>query len=161
MKNAERRILTKGLTEGYVGNGISGSTNRAGFDLKTSDYKGPEGEYHDEWAANYNGGGQELSKTPDGESFTRVYIGGTLSAEELQSLGLVKKDVIGKLVFFVSELGGQTRLDQDAEMEDGRWRYGYKVIRKSNRIPAVVGEETITYDQLEVFLHYHGISPVK
>jgi hypothetical protein len=91
-------ILSKGLLKGYVGKSVRGSVNRAGFNLETSDFEGPEGRYHDEWMADFNGGGQELVETPKGEKGTRVYAGGTLAKEELEKLGF-KKDVIGKLVF--------------------------------------------------------------
>ena len=57
MEKGGKDILSKGLGEGYVGNSVRGKANRAGFNLKTSDYQGPEGRYHDEWAANQNGGG--------------------------------------------------------------------------------------------------------
>ena len=55
-----KNILAKGLGEGYVGKSIRGKADRAGFQLETSEYQGPEGKYHDEWAAHQNGGGQEL-----------------------------------------------------------------------------------------------------
>lgn len=87
---------------GFCGENIRGTTSRAGFELETSDYEGLEGRYHDEWAADFNGGGQELAVTPGGEKTTRVYAGGTLTKEELGKMGLTKKDVIGKLVLFVN-----------------------------------------------------------
>ena len=44
-----KAILGKGLNEGYMAK-PRGKVKRAGFD-ETSDYEGPEGKYHDEWAA--------------------------------------------------------------------------------------------------------------
>lgn len=152
--------MAKGLLEGYVGKSVRGSVIRAGFDLETSDYSGPEGKYHDEWAADFNGGGQELVETDSGEKATRVYAGGTLAAEELQKLGLTKKDVIGKLVFFVNKLQDGTRLDENAEMADGEWIYTYKVLKSVKEIPLDVGEEEIRYKENLVFVHFHIISPV-
>lgn len=156
-----KAILTKGLLEGYVGKSIRGSAVRAGFNLDTSDYNGPEGKYRDEWAADFNGGGQELTETSDGEKATRVYAGGTLPKDELQKLGLTKKDVIGKLVFFVNELKEGTRLDRDAEATEGVWKYTYKVLKSVKEIPVDVGEEKIRYNDNLVFVHYHILSPVK
>src|SRR3989339_353620 len=99
MKTATKKILAKGLGEGYVGKSIRGKVDRAGFQLETSGYQGPEGKYHDEWAAHQNGGGQELVEDVDGEKATRIYAGGTLEEGNLTSLGLTGKDVIGKLIF--------------------------------------------------------------
>ena len=160
MEKGSKAILAKGLLEGYVGKSVRGSVERAGFNLETSDYKGPEGKYHDEWAADFNGGGQELTETESGEKATRVYAGGTLSADKLQELGLTKKDVIGKLVTFVNQLGDGTRLDIDAEAEEGSWKYTYKVLKSVKEIPVDVGEEEIRYNNNLVFVHYHIISPV-
>lgn len=161
MKAETKKILTKGLGEGYVGKSIRGQVDRSGFKLETSDYKGSEGEYHDEWAAHQNGGGQELAKDINGEKATRVYAGGTLSDEELLPLGLTGKDVIGKLIFFVNELGDKTRLDEDAEMTDGKWKYSHKVLKSVKEIPVDVSEESITYEDTLVFIHFHINSPVK
>jgi len=155
-----KRILAKGLLEGFVGKSVRGSVKRAGFDLETNDYEGNEGKYHDEWAADFNGGGQELTVTPNGEKATRVYAGGTPAKEELDKLGLSKKVVIGKLVFFVNKLGDKTRLDEDAEATDGDWRYTYKVLRKVKEIPLDLGDEEIRYKNSLVFIHFHILSPV-
>lgn len=161
MEKNSKDILAKGLLEGYVGKTVRGSVLRAGFDLKTSDYSGPEGRYHDEWAADFNGGGQELTETGNGKKATRVYAGGTLSADKLQELGLIKKDVIRKLAFFVNELKDGTRLDENAEMTEGVWKYTYKVLKSVKEIPVDLGEEEIRYNDNLVFVHYHIISPVK
>jgi hypothetical protein len=161
MEKNSKDILTKGLLEGYAGKGIQGSDIRAGFDIKTSDYKGSEGRYHDEWAANFNGGGQELVELINGEKATRVYAGGTPSVDKLQELGLTKKDVIGKLVFFVNKLGETTRLDQNAEVEEGQWKYTYKVLKSVKEIPIDLGEEEIRFNDNLVFVHFHILSPVK
>jgi len=160
MDKESKAILAQGLLEGYVGKSIRGSIKRSGFDLETSDYTGPEGKYHDEWAADFNGGGQELAETTDGKKATRVYAGGTLSADKLQELGLAKKDVIGKLVFFVNQLKDGTRLDQNAEKTDGVWKYTYKVLRSVQEIPLDLGEEEIRFNENLVFIHFHIISPV-
>lgn len=156
-----KRILARGLLEGYVGKSVRRSVIRAGFKLETSDYEGPEGRYHDEWAANFNGGGQELTVTPEGEKATRVYAGGTLAKEELEKLGLTKKEVIGKLVSFVNELGDKTRLDEDAEVSEGDWEYSYRVLRKVEKIPLDLAAEEIKYKDSLVFIHFHILSPVK
>ena len=150
-KESSKAILAKGLLEGYVGKSVRGSVLRAGFNLETSDYNGPEGKYHDEWAADFNGGGQEA---------TRVYAGGTLSADKLQKLGLTKKDVIGKLILFVNKLQNGTRLDENAEMAEEEWKYTYRVLKSVKEIPLDVGEEEIRFKENLVFVHFHIISPV-
>ncbi|EKE05091.1 MAG: hypothetical protein ACD_19C00426G0113 [uncultured bacterium] len=160
MDKESKDILAKGLLEGYVGKSIRGSVVRSGFNLETSDYQGSEGKYHDEWAANFNGGGQELTEAVNGEKATRVYAGGTLTADKLKELGLTKKDVIGRLISFVNEIGDGTRLDSDAEKTDGDWKYTYKVLKNVKEIPVDVGEEEIRFNDNLVFVHYHVISPI-
>lgn len=160
MKTETKKILSKGLGEGYVGKNVRGQVDRAGFSLETSDYQGPEGRYHDEWAAHQNGGGQEIVETPNGEKATRVYAGGTLDEEELKKLGLTGKDVIGKLIFFVNKLGDKTRLDENAELTEKDWKYTHKVLKSVKEIPVDISEETITYKDTLVFIHFHINSPV-
>ena len=156
-----RDILTKGLGEGYVGKSVKGLVDRAGYTLETSDYRGLEGKYHDEWAAHQNGGGQELVETPDGKKATRVYAGGSLGEEELIKIGLTGKDVSKKLVFFVNQLGEKTRLDTDVESTEGDWSYSYKILKSVQEIPVDVAEEAIKYKGSLVFIHFHVNSPVR
>jgi len=156
-----KSILSKGLGEGYVGKSTRGQVDRAGFTLETSGYSGPEGKYHDEWAAHQNGGGQELAETPGGEKATRVYAGGSLSDEELGKLGITGKDVIGKLVFFVNKSDVRTRLDEDIELTEGDWKYLHKVLKSVKEIPVHVSQESITYRDTLVFVHFHINSPVR
>jgi len=157
-----KEILAKGLGEGYVGKSIRGETSRAGFDLETSDYQGPEGRYHDEWAAAHqNGGGQEMIETVNGEKATRVYAGGSLDEEKLKGFGITGKDVIGKLILFVNRLESKTRLDQNAESTDGEWIYTYKILKSVKEIPVEIGEEEIRFRGNLVFVHYHINSPVR
>ncbi|HUC94880.1 MAG TPA: hypothetical protein VMR19_02695 [Candidatus Saccharimonadales bacterium] len=161
MKTEIKNILTKGLDEGYTGKSVCGKVERAGFALDSGDYNGPEGKYHDEWAAHQNGGGQELVETPDGEKATRVYAGGSLDAERLKELGLTGKEVINMLFYFVGELGEKTRLDAHAEMIEGDWNYSYKVLKSVKEIPVCVAEENIKFKDNLVFIHFHINSPVK
>jgi len=155
-----KSILGKGLNEGYMGKTARGKVKRAGFDLETSDYSGPEGKYHDEWAAHQNGGGQELVETPDGSRATRVYAGGNLPQKELDKLGITEGQVIEKLLFFVNEAKEKTRQDTDTESVNGDWSYKYKVLKELKEIPLVVGEESIFYKGVLVFAHFHINSPV-
>lgn len=154
-------ILSKGLAEGYMGNTSRGKVQRAGFELDTSDYTGPEGRYHDEWAAHQNGGGQELVQTPNGEKATRVYAGGNIPQAELDKLGITEKDVIGKLIFFVNQQAEKTRQDTDTESTEVDWRYSYKVLKQIEEISLIVGEEDIFYKDILVFAHFHINSPVR
>lgn len=160
MNTGIKRILSTGLSGGY-GSSNYGKTTRAGFALDSSDYSGPEGRYHDEWAAVQNGGGQELVEVPGGGKATRVYAGGSLAPELLQKLGLTEADVSEKLTYFLRKLGDKTRLDEDIELVDGTWTYSYKVIKNVKEIPVIVGEEEIRYDESLVFIHYLINSPVR
>lgn len=155
-----KKLLAQGLGQGYAGKSVRGQANRAGFVLETSDCKGVEGTYHDEWAAHQNGAGQELVETPNGEKASRVYAGGTLNKERLDKLGITDKDVIGKLIFFVNQLGEKTRLDTETELTEGDWIYTYKILEDVKEIPLVVGKEEIKYKGNLVFVHFHINSPV-
>ena len=84
-----------------------------------------------------------------------------MDKEGLQKLGLIKDEVTDKLFFFVGKLGDKTRLDEDAELIDGDWKYAHKVLRTVKEIPVDVSEETITYRDVLVFVHFHINSPVK
>ena len=155
-----KKILGIGFSGGY---GVSnyGRITRAGFELDSSDYSGQEGRYHDEWAAHKNGGGQELGETPDGEKATRVYAGGSLDKEALQKLGLTDDEVSTELKYFLKTLGAKTRLDEGIELEHGKYKYSYRIIKNVEEIPVIVGEEEIRYDQSLVFVHYLINSPVR
>lgn len=160
MKTEIKKILGTGLSGGY-GSSNYGKTTRAGFALDSSDYSGPEGRYHDEWAAVQNGGGQELVEITGGEKATRVYAGGSLAPELLQKLGLTEADVSEKLTFFLRKLGDKTRLDEDVELVEGRWKYSYKIMKSVKEIPVIVGEEEIRFGDSLVFIHYLIYSPVR
>lgn len=160
MQKEVKTILGKGLGEGYMGKTKRGKVARAWFDLETSDYSGPEGIYHDEWAARQMGSGQELVQTPDGAKATRVYAGGNLPQKDLDKLGITEKEVIGKLLFFVNQQGEKTRQDADTESAEGDWTYKYKILKEIKEIPLVVGEESIFYKNVLVFAHFHINSPV-
>jgi hypothetical protein len=161
MQKGVKTILGKGLCEGYMGKTARGKVDRAGFTLEISDYKGPEGTYHDEWFAHQNGGGQELVETPDGKHATRVYAGGNLPQEDLTKLGITENEVIQKLLFFVNEAGEKTRQDTDTESTNGDWKYNYEVLDEIKEIPLVVGKESIFYKDTLVFVHFHINSPIK
>lgn len=102
-----------------------------------------------------------MVKIVNGEMATRVYAGGSLDEEGLKELGLTGKDVIGKLVFFVNELGAKTRLDENAELIDSDWEYRYRVMKSVQEIPVDVAEEEIRFQGKLVFVHYHVNSPVR
>jgi hypothetical protein len=159
MKQEIKVILGTGLSGGY-GSSNYEKTTRAGFELDSNNYSGPEGKYHDEWAAHQNGGGQELVETPNGEKATRVYAGGSLDPEALKKLGLTEESVSTELKYFLKTLGAKTRLDENIELEHGKYKYSYRVIKSVEEIPVKVGEEEIRYDESLVFVHYHINSPV-
>jgi hypothetical protein len=158
MSEETDKLLTKGMLtwSGGVAS-IRTTVSRAGFELDTNDFQGPDGKYHDEWI---DGGGQELVETSSGEKATRVYCGRALPAEELQKLGLTKKDVIGKLKLFVCG-NSQTRLGENAEAVDEGWKYIYNVLEKVPEISAIAGVEKIWFKGKLVFAHFHCVSPAK
>ena len=160
MKLEIKKLLGTGLSDGY-GASNYGKTTRAGFPLETSDFESELGKYHDEWAAHQLGGGQELVKLSNGEMATRVYAGGTLDSDLLQKLGITSDNVSDKLKFFLGKLGGKTRLDEEIELTEERWKYSYKILEKVKEIPVLVGAEKITYDDSLVFVHFIINSPVK
>jgi hypothetical protein len=156
------KLLTEGLIEGYAGTKEPEGIQRSGFTGKANDYTSPDGEqYHDEWFADDNGGGQELVESAD-EKATRLYAGGVIPVEELQVLDLTTKDVISRLITSVRKLKGKTRLNEPAHLElpDG-WGYTYEILKKSKEVPLTIGYESITFNGREVFAHGHMISPVR
>lgn len=162
MKNAVARILTKGLVDGYAGDGEIADVTRAGFIGKASHREPESGSvYHDEWfVPTYLGGGQELIKV-DGEKFTRVYAGGTPSPEKLAELGITVKDVGTYLKRKISELGKKTRLFENCTPDaDGDWRYTYEVVVKEENIGVTVGVESIYCKETRVHIHPFILSPV-
>lgn len=162
MKAEMKKILGTGLSGGY-GSSNYGKGERAGFPLDVNDYSGPEGRYHDEWAAHQNGGGQELAEDPSGEKATRVYAGGSLDPEGLKKLGLTEDELSTELKYFLKTLGSTSRFDEEVTLEHGKFKYTYKVIKEVEEIPVIVGEEEIRYgdENALVFVHYHINSPVK
>lgn len=52
-------------------------------------------------------------------------------------------------------------MDEEAEAFEGDWKYTYKVLRKVEEIPLVLGAEEIRYKNSLVFIHFHVLSPVK
>jgi hypothetical protein len=114
--------------------------------------------YHDEWI---EGGGQEIVEI-DGEKFTRVYAGGTVSEEILNNLGIKKEEVISNLISKIKELGNKTRLFSDCISEnDGDWSYEYKIIDSEKALEITVGKELIKYKNEKVFVHCFVLAPAK
>lgn len=162
MSERTDQLLTDGLAEGYAGEKKPVKIERAGFAGKANDYVGPNGGvYHDEWFADDNGGGQELTEE-EGEKFTRLYGGGVIPVEELQKLGLTTKDVIARLITSVKELKEKTRLYEACSLDlPGGWKYTYSIIKKSQEVPLTVGYESIEFSDREVFAHAHILTPIK
>lgn len=154
-------LLTEGLAEGFAGTKKPETIQRSGFHGKANDHMSSDGgQYHDEWFADDNGGGQELVEAR-GERSTRLYGGGVIPTEELQQLGLTTKDVIHRLITSVNELKGKTRLHESCSLElpDG-WKYDYEILKKSEEVPLTIGYESLKFNGREVFAHGHMLSPV-
>ena len=152
------QALTLGLINGYGGKTEFNKINRGGFDLKSSHFQDGEIIYHDEWT---NNGGQELVKLED-ESFTRVYAGGVVNQEILQSLNISENDVINNLKNRIIEIGGKTRLFSPFKGETiNGWDYEYKILDYNEEISVTSGKETISYQGHPVFIHVFVLSPTK
>jgi hypothetical protein len=158
------QLLAEGLAAGYGSGSVKGNVNRGGFSLKSSHYEPTEGGiYHDEYAADLLGGGQELVEV-DGIKLTRVYAGGTLPEEELKTLGITKTDVLSFLKEQMSQNGDKIRLYDNftpERDESDPWNYSYVVTRRHNGIPLTEGTEIIEYKGKVVFVHSFLICPVK
>lgn len=73
-KSSLQSFLSLGLLKGFAGETKYETTKRANFSLQSSNLEMDGKIYHDEWAADRTGGGQELV-TVDSETYTRVYAG--------------------------------------------------------------------------------------
>lgn len=156
-----KKILGTGLAGGYGNSNYEKGIDRAGFKFDINDYQGPEGKYHDEWAAHQNGGGQEIVETPDGEKWTRVYGGGSPDDRVLQGFGTSGVEVGKKIMEFLGKVGKLSRFDEDYELTDGNWAYIYKIIRNVPEIPVFLGQEEIRFKGNLVFVHFIINSPFK
>lgn len=154
-------LLSKGLAEGYAGSTERQTAKRGPFVMEVSHYITPDGGiYHDEWIADVLGGGQEIVQIGDKKQ-TRVYAGGTISPDELNQIGLTKKDVTNHLKKFIREAAGLTRVSDDyAAPPDGDWDYEYRVQEKVPGIPLEAGLEVIRFKGQPVFAHWIVRSPV-
>jgi hypothetical protein len=154
-------LLSLGLTKGFAGETQFQTIQRAGFTLHSSHLEVADGTYHDEWAADRTGGGQELVKVGE-TTFTRVYAGGTISLAALEQLGITKEIVVAFLIASLTKAGEATRLSENyGPIQDGDWSYQYQVIEKNQAIPLTVGKENITYKDQLVFTHVFVMCPVE
>jgi hypothetical protein len=156
-------LLTEGLSRGYAGKTKIEAIDRGGLAFKQSRYvdEFTGGTYHDEWLSARTGGGQELAANGE-EKVTRLYAGGVISPDQLEKLGITKKDVIGYLIRKVGELGNKTRLFEDCTPDpDGDWQYVYKVTDKIESIELTRALETINYKGVQVFVHGFEICPIR
>lgn len=156
-------LLTGGLSNGYAGKTEIKTIDRGGLAFKQSRYvnESTGGTYHDEWLSARTGGGQELADAGE-EKITRLYAGGVISPEELEKLGITKKDVIGYLIKKVGELGNKTRLFEDCTPgPDGDWQYVYKITDRIESVELTRALETINYKGVQVFVHGFEICPVR
>lgn len=156
-----RSLLSLGLTKGFAGETQFQTTQRAGFSLQSSHLQQDGNTYHDEWAADRTGGGQELVAV-DGVTFTRVYAGGTISDVALEELGITNKAIMKFLVRSLNKAGEATRLSENyGPMHDGDWTYEYRVLENNTAIPMTTGKEDISYKGTLVFTHVFVMCPVE
>jgi hypothetical protein len=160
MNGKEKEVLSRGLKAGFAGGSERKQVDRGGFLFETSHFEGSDSRYHDEWLADRVGGGQEVIEV-DGKKYTRLYAGGTIGLDELDKLGLTKKDIIKYLITKIQELGDKTRLLEGCEQEDDEWGYEYRLLDREDAIPVSVGKETIKYKDELVFVHDFLLCPVE
>lgn len=154
-------LLTLGLKKGFAGETQFQPTNRAGFTLQSSHLSEDGNTYHDEWAADRTGGGQELVSV-EGRTFTRVYAGGTISIAALEHLGITKEAVMEFLIASLNKAGEATRLHENyGPIQDGEWTYQYRIIETNDAIPMTTGKEDIQYKGQLVFTHVFVMCPVE
>ncbi len=156
-----KKLLNKGLKAGYAGGIVRKGVKREGFSLESSHLEINGGKYHDEWLAGRVGGGQELVKN-NGDTFTRVYAGGTIADKRLELLGITGRDVIGFLKTQMTENSEYIRLfDNFTPKPEGDWQYKYEIIDKEDGIPIITGKESIFYKKELVFTHILILCPVE
>jgi hypothetical protein len=156
-----KSLLTSGLLNGFAGKTRFQSIERAGVDLQLSHFDQDADVYHDEWAANRTGGGQELA-VANGKTYTRVYAGGTVSISELEKLGVNKKLVMEFLISSLNQAGEATRLHTDfGPIQNGDWTYHYKILERNDEIPMTTGKEDISYKGKVIFTHVFVMCPVE
>lgn len=160
-KPSLQSFLSLGLLKGFAGETKFGVIKRANFSLQSSHLEMDGKIYHDEWAADRTGGGQELVKV-DGETYTRVYAGGTISLVALKQLGITKKDILKFLITSLNTAGAQTRLHENfGPILEGDWSYRYAVIEQNDSIPMTTGREDIRYKGNIVFTHVFIMCPIE
>lgn len=162
MKQSADQILSKGLQTGYAGAGKRISVQRGPFALVAEELAFPEldAKYNDHWIAKRVGGGQEIAQSGK-DVATRVFAGGIVKPEILNSLGITEQDVLRYLKETLPKVADKTRLHTDVMVDaDGDWKYQYNVIRTYPDVPLTVGVETILYQSKEVFIHVFLITPI-
>ncbi len=170
-----QHVLAMGLQLGFAGKTKLEQVMRGGFALTASHFTEAETTettkktarskemiaYHDEWAADRTGGGQELVRAGE-QVYTRVYAGGTIAESELVRLGTSKKEIMTFLISQLSVLGENTRLHQDCgPLHEGEWEYAYRVTEKNDAIPYTCGKEEIRFQGNLVFVHHFVMCPVE
>jgi len=65
------------------------------------------------------------------------------------------------LIFFLKNLRDKTRLDKEAELIEGEWKYTYKILEEIKEIPVITGIEKITHKGKLVFVHFIINSPIR
>jgi hypothetical protein len=163
-KLTPQQLLTLGLQKGFGGQTEITQSNRAGFSISVSHLEdaaeGMPVVYHDEWAADRAGGGQELVRVGE-QQFTRVYAGGTVSLAALAAAGITKADVMAFLIKMITQLGDKTRLEADCPpIQDCDWQYEYTVKERLPEIPLTTGKEVISYKGEVVFVHWFLLTEV-
>ena len=154
-------LLSLGLKKGFAGETKFQTISRAQFQLQASHLEKVGSVYHDEWAADRTGGGQELVKV-GGQTYTRVYAGGTVSLESLTQLGITKHEIITFLVKCLTQFGEHIRLHESyGPYQDGPWTYRYLILEQNNDIPMTTGKEEILYQKQVVFVHVFVLCPVE
>jgi hypothetical protein len=160
LPNNLKEHLTRGLLSGFAGKSDFAELERGGFRFKTSDVSDENFKYHDEWLDAKVGGGQELLQVGD-LGFTRLYAGGVLNDAQLSVLGISESDISAFLKNALVALEQNTRLEKECTFSVDNWDYRYEVVATAPIIGMIVGKESISFKQREVFVHYFLLCPVE
>lgn len=158
--NTVKIALAKGLTAGFAGKSTYTKVKRGKFAVESSSFDEDGISYIDQWMPSRLGGGQEIVEV-DGMRYTRVYAGGAVEKTKLASLGITEADVMDCLKTSLLVAKEKTRFDALYTRREGKWTYTYTPGVKDKIVGIITGKETISYNNVPVFVHFLLISPVK
>lgn len=160
MNSNADKVLINGLHNGFAEKNNYTVVQRGKFDLLSSEFSNSMDYYIDQYIAKRLASGQEIAKSGN-EISTRVYAGGIVSSNILQTLGINEENILDYLKKKIAQ-NNNTRLYELLDpITDGDWQYEYNIIKKYPELPLTVGEESISYKGVKVFIHVFLNSPIE